>query len=117
MQLTGFSSGINLIEAHSTPSPRLVRAAQEFEGQMMKELLKPLTSSDDLTGLDGGAESGATGVLGEFASETLGQALSAQGGFGIANRIIQELSPRSNQPESGKVTKTLNPKQALRGSK
>ena len=31
-------------------SPRLVRAAHEFEGQMMKELLKPMTSGDALTG-------------------------------------------------------------------
>ena len=30
-------------QRHSAPSPRLVRAAHEFEGQMMKELLKPMT--------------------------------------------------------------------------
>ena len=35
------------------PQPRLVRAAHEFEAQMMKELLKPMTASGSLTG-DGG---------------------------------------------------------------
>ena len=32
---------------------------------------------------------GSGGALREFASEALGQALSEQGGFGIANRIVK----------------------------
>ena len=32
-----------------TPQPRLVRAAHEFEAQMMKEILKPMSGSDALT--------------------------------------------------------------------
>ncbi len=75
--------------------PRLVRAAHEFEGQMMKELLKPMTGGDALTGAeDGDSDSGAgsEGALGEFASEALGQALSQRGGFGIADKIVKELS-------------------------
>ena len=35
--------------AEGAPSPRLVKAAHEFEGQMMKELLKPMTGGDALT--------------------------------------------------------------------
>ena len=31
------------------PSPKLVHAAHEFEAQMMKELLKPMTEGDALT--------------------------------------------------------------------
>jgi Rod binding domain-containing protein len=94
----------------AAPSPRLVRAAHEFEGQIMQELLKPMTNGDALTGADDDSDSGAGsgGALGEFASETLGQALSERGGFGIANRIIQELSHSGNQPGSGKVTKKLH---------
>ncbi len=34
----------------SQPQPRLVHAAREFEAQMMKELLKPMTGSDALLG-------------------------------------------------------------------
>jgi hypothetical protein len=34
----------------TAPQPRLVRAAHEFEAQMMKELLKPMTGNDALTG-------------------------------------------------------------------
>jgi len=85
------------------PAPRLVRAAHEFEGQMMKELLKPLTR-DSVTGEDpddGGSE-GSEGTLGEFASEALGQALSARGGFGIADQIVKELSRRGNETQGQK---------------
>ena len=74
------------------PAPRLVRAAHEFEGMMMKELLTPMSGSDGLTGeeSDGGVSS--AGALGDFATEALGQALSQRGDFGIANRILSSLS-------------------------
>ena len=58
----------------------------------MKELLKPMTGGDALTGTeDGDSDSGAgsEGALGEFASEALGQALSQRGGFGIADKIVK----------------------------
>jgi Rod binding domain-containing protein len=77
-----------------TPQPRLVRAAHEFEAQMMRELLKPMSGGDALFGEDG--ESGSGGALGEFASEALGRSLSEQGGFGIANKIVRELSRSGN---------------------
>ena len=89
----------------SAVSPRLVRAAQEFEAQMMKELLKPMTGQDALTGeTSRRGDSGATGALGEFASEALGQALSRHGGFGIADRIVHELSRSGHASAHGKVT-------------
>ena len=92
-------------QPESAVSPRLVRAAQEFEAQMMKELLKPMTGQDALTGqtADEGGDSGATGALGEFASEALGQALSQNGGFGIADRIVHELSRSGHASANGKV--------------
>src|SRR5208282_1850844 len=77
------------------PQPRLVRAAHEFEAQMMKELLKPMTGSSSLTGED--EDSGSSGALGEFASEALGRALSEQGGLGIANSIIRDLTASGNR--------------------
>jgi Rod binding domain-containing protein len=86
------------------PQPRLVRAAHEFEAQMMKELLKPMTASDSLTGGDGDSDAGSGGALGEFASEALAQALSEKGGFGIADKIVQELSASGHQRASAQVT-------------
>lgn len=80
--------------------PRLVRAAHEFEAQMMKELLKPMTEADALFADSDGNE---TGVMGEFATESLAGALSAGGGFGIADRIVHSLSHFGNRSESAPV--------------
>jgi flagellar protein FlgJ len=104
-------------EGQAAASPRLVRAAQEFEGQMMKELLTPMTGGDALTfteddDSDSGAGSG--GALGEFASEALGKALSERGGFGIADRIVRELSRSGNQDGNRKVTTNLHGNTVMR---
>jgi Rod binding domain-containing protein len=105
-------------KSDAAPSPRLVRAAHEFEGQMMQELLKPMTRGDALTGTeeDDGSGAGSGGALGEFASEALGQSLSQRGGLGIANRIIQELSHTGNHRENGKVTTNLHQDHGMRTS-
>jgi Rod binding domain-containing protein len=104
-------------------SPKLVRAAHEFEAQMMKELLKPIASGDPLTGgdedsdgvLDSGG--GSEGTLGEFASESLGKALSERGGFGIADRIVSQLSHSGNHGKTGTVTRDLHGNTVMRSNK
>jgi Rod binding domain-containing protein len=89
-------AGLNQSTTDSTtPQPRLVKASHEFEAQMMKELLKPLNSSTGLLGSDDDADTGSNGALGEFATESLGQALSNQGGLGISHRIVQDLTHRT----------------------
>lgn len=100
--------------AAANSEPRLIHAAREFEGQMLKELLKPLTASDGLTG--GDSEDGSTGVLGEFASEALGKALSERGGFGIADRIIHEFQS-GNHSGTAAVTAQQNFDTGMRLSK
>ena len=92
----------------AVPQPRLVRAAHEFEAQMMKELMKPLNQGNSLTGADDDADddSGSSGALGEFASEALGRALSEHGGFGIASSIVKQLS-HSKDGASGTQNGTL----------
>ena len=83
----------------------MVHSAHDFEAMMMKELLKPMT--EQFMGGDGeetGALAGGS-ALGEFASEALGRALSQQGGFGIANKIIGSFSHSGTQQVTGTVTK------------
>ncbi|MGD0548202.1 MAG: hypothetical protein ABR991_10310 [Terracidiphilus sp.] len=92
----------------ATPSPRLVNAAHEFEAQMMKELLKPLTSTNGLNGEDDDAAGGSGSALGEFASEALGRGLSEHGGFGIASSIVKQLTPSSNHQATSQVTGNLH---------
>src|SRR5262245_52936686 len=70
----------------TTSNLRLVSAAHEFEAQIMKELIKPVTRFHE----QDASESG--GALTEFAGEALGQAFSRAGGFGIAQALIDRLS-------------------------
>jgi Rod binding domain-containing protein len=81
----------------SLPQPRLVQAAHEFEAQMMKELLKPMTRATSMDGDESGSGSG--GALADFASEALGQSLSRSGGLGIATSILRSLSPHETTPQ------------------
>lgn len=105
MQLAKFNlQGVALQSTSTNPgqskNPRLERSAHEFEASLMAELLKPLQEKDDLTGEDtgeGGARSG--GALAGFASESLAQAISERGGFGIANRILHQLGGGRGQNE------------------
>ena len=101
------------------PQPRLVHAAHEFEAQMMKELMKPMTRAGSLTGEDADSdpESGSGGALTEFASEALGKALSERGGFGMANRIVQELSHSGNRGGMVPVTGRLHGNTVIKGIK
>ena len=94
--------------APSAPPPRLVSAAHEFEAQMMKELLKPMTSTSGLDGEDEASSSGSGGALGEYASEALARGLSAQGGFGIATSIVKQLTPSSHAQVTAQVTGNLH---------
>lgn len=96
----------------TVPQPRLIQAAHEFEAQLMKELLQPMTVGTSPDGDESDSRSGA--ALGDFASEALGQALSRQGGLGIATSILHSLSRNekvsSDSPDTGKkiVISSLN---------
>ena len=117
MQPLGFVTGTRITAGEGTPQPRLVRAAHEFEAQMMKELLKPMTSADALAGQDGDSTTGSEGALGEYASEALGRSLSEHGGFGIANRIVADLSHSGNKSVTGQVTGDLHSNTVMRSLK
>ena len=103
----------------TTPQPRLVKAAHEFEAQMMKELIKPLNQGNSLTGTndDGDDDSGSSGALGEFASEALGRALSEGGGFGMVSSIIKQLSPSGNRNGKLPVTGILHGDTVIKAAK
>ncbi len=114
MQVTGPGTRDAANESAPAPQARLVKAAHEFEAQLMKELLKPMTSSDGLTGDEESSGAGAGGVLGEFATEALGRALSEQGGLGIASSIVRNLSHAGNDRQLSRVIGNLHGNNMLR---
>jgi Rod binding domain-containing protein len=106
MRAMGVSGAVSEPNApnRSVPEPRLVKAAHQFEAMMMKELLAPMSRVGSLMEDSSGED---TGILGEFATESLAGALSAGGGLGIADRIVHSLSRSGNSPVSVPVTGTL----------
>lgn len=67
---------------------------------MMKELLKPLASKEELFREEGEEEGG---LLEEYAAESLALGVSNLGGFGVAKRIVEQLSHSGNGQSGGKV--------------
>src|ERR1700760_4933742 len=84
--------GVEAQMGQSAPSakPNVVKAAQEFEAQMMKELLKPMTGNISCNGAE--EDSGSHSALADFAVGALGQSLSRSGGLGIAKTILRSFS-------------------------
>jgi Rod binding domain-containing protein len=74
------------------PNPKLQSAAHEFEASLMKEFLKPL-QHDSLFAEEGDKgdddDGGSAGALMSYGSEAMAKALSEQGGFGIAKKILE----------------------------
>jgi Rod binding domain-containing protein len=99
---SGTASSAGAASNGAVPQPRLVRAAHEFEAAMMKELMAPLEPGSDPLGEDSDGE-GSSSALGSFAGEALGKAISEHGGFGIAKRIISQLTAGSNHSGNSPV--------------
>jgi flagellar protein FlgJ len=73
---------------------KLTDAAQQFEGMLLQEMLKPMKEhgfaqeeADD----DKDAGSGYGDTLSSFGSETLATAIAKGGGLGIAKRVVEQV--------------------------
>jgi peptidoglycan hydrolase FlgJ len=76
---------------------KLTDAAQQFEGMMLQELLKPMrehsfgSGDSDNSSTDDPDSSGFADTLSSFGSESLATAISRGGGFGIAKQVVQQV--------------------------
>ncbi len=75
-----------------TPAHKKLRkAAQEFEGMLITQLLGDFGSG--LSTLTGGAPMAGSETLNALAVQTLSSALAGRGGFGIGNMLVHQLEP------------------------
>jgi|GEM_PF-5111719 len=87
-----------------TQHAALVKAANNFEAQLMQELMKPLSAkaplfSDSANGAqDDDGESG--GVLESYGNEALAQALAANGGLGIGRMVVKQVEGQMSRNAS-----------------
>ena len=77
----------------SSPSPRLVNAAHEFEAALVAELLKPMQQDPVFSdnGDDAG-DAGSQGSLRSFGTEAIARSISDHGGLGIARVVLERLA-------------------------
>ncbi|HEV2618597.1 MAG TPA: hypothetical protein VGU23_01510 [Acidobacteriaceae bacterium] len=72
---------------------KLTEAAQQFEGMLMQELLKPMKehgfSQDEADSGDEGSGLGDT--LSSYGTETMATAIAKGGGLGIAKRVVAQV--------------------------
>ena len=83
---------------------KLVAGAHEFEGMMLQQMIKGLKFGDAPG--DGGEEgeaSGANGTLQGYGTEALAKSIASGGGFGIARRIIAQVTAEDAAKEISKT--------------
>ena len=72
---------------------KLASGAHEFEAMMLQQMLKGLKFGQAPgDGGDDGDATGANGTLQAYGTEALAKSISSAGGFGIAQRIIRQVT-------------------------
>ena len=85
---------------------KLTDAAQQFEGMLLEEMLKPLRSGNK----DGAGEEdsdGGTDTINSFGVEAVAKAISRGGGMGIARQILQQVTGEQERLQSHKSHQSL----------
>ncbi|HWB32390.1 MAG TPA: hypothetical protein VG714_04375 [Acidobacteriaceae bacterium] len=116
-----FSIGASSVDPASQSAPvaqastdarhrKLKDAAQQFEGMLLEELLKPMREHSYGEGNvdgDGAEDAGGGDTLSSYASESLATAIARGGGLGIAKKIIGQIdrtaTPASGHSESSQI--------------
>ena len=70
---------------------KLRKAAQEFEGMLISQLLGDFTSG--FSALSGDAPLAGSETLNSLAVQTLSSAMAGRGGFGIGKMLVHQLEP------------------------
>ena len=93
-------SSLGATPAATLPVDRkLRRAAQEFEGELLACLLKPLEQA--FSGLSGPEATAGSEQYGSMGIEALAGALSHSGGIGIAELVLRQIGRTKGMGESG----------------
>jgi Rod binding domain-containing protein len=87
--ISGGAIGVDpAVREHS----RLVDAAQQFEGLMLQEMLKPLRSSENKWDSGDKDADKSMDTLSSYGIEAVATAISKGGGLGIARKVVQQVN-------------------------
>jgi Rod binding domain-containing protein len=106
------TGGANL--AATQRHARLVDAAQQFEGMMLEQLLKPLQKSQD-TGFGGDSDTdpdadrdGSLDTLSSYGTEAVANSIARSGGLGIARKLVADVDRIDTRIDTGIEGQTQN---------
>jgi len=104
--ITGQNSLQSADSGAAAPSPKLVKAAHEFESILLQSLMEKMNKS-----FLGTAESQdpAHDTVSSLGTQAIATALSARGGIGIASMILRQLQ---RQAQAGSNMEQIAPKAA-----
>jgi flagellar protein FlgJ len=83
---------------------KLVDAAQQFEATMLQELLKPMQHGQDSWGGDEKSDDTTFDTMSSFGTETMAKAISKGGGFGIARKVVSQITSEHQQKSEKKTS-------------
>ncbi len=94
-------AGVNHLQSTegtgAAPSPKLVKAAHEFEAILLQSWMEKMNQS--FVG-ESGSQDPAHDTVSSLGTEAIAQALAARGGIGIAKMILRQLGQQT-QPAEG----------------
>jgi Rod binding domain-containing protein len=78
---------------------RLADAAQQFEGMLLQEMLKPMRTGDTDGAWSSEEQSSDSGedTINSFGVEAVATAIAKGGGLGIARQVIQQVTAEHNK--------------------
>ena len=85
---------------------RLADAAQQFEGMLLQEMLKPMRTDDKDGAWSGDEKSSDSGedTINSFGVEAVATAIAKGGGLGIARQVIQQVTAEHNKLQPNTTT-------------
>ena len=99
MKITSDVPSFSVIQ--SQKQAKLVDAAQQFEAMMLQELLKPMQHGQSSWGEEEKSDDSASDTMSSFGTESIAKAISKGGGFGIAQRVVEQVA-KAHQPHAEK---------------
>lgn len=97
MKITSDISSAPTTAAEGQKSDKLVDAAHQFEATMLQELLKPMRSGENGWGSEEQGEDGTSDTISSFGAEAAAKAISKAGGFGIARRVVSQITTQTQK--------------------
>jgi Rod binding domain-containing protein len=94
--------------ANTPENRKLTTAAQQFEGMLLQEMLKPMREHGFCQGDEDDKQegSGFGDTLSSYGTEAMATAISKSGGLGIAKRVIEQVQGEK-QSHAGQMAQTV----------